>query len=70
MWNTAQAHFATIMGGGNPRRWIVSTATCSATTPAFAAEFTSDVVLGFYEGLSTKVPWEPLGRLFRTYDAR
>ena len=70
VWNTAQAHFATIMGAGILAVDREHGDLLSDYTRAFAAEFTSDVVLGFYEGLEHEgAMWEPLGRLFRTYDA-
>ena len=70
VWATANAHFATIMGAGILAVETAHGELLSDYTRAFAHEFTSDVELGFYEGLEHEgAMWEPLGVLFQTYDA-
>ncbi|MGB8860860.1 MAG: amidase [Ilumatobacteraceae bacterium] len=70
VWHTANAHFATIMGAGILAVEREHGELLSDYTRAFAKEFTSDLEFGFYEGLEHEgAMWEPLGRLFETYDA-
>ncbi len=70
VWATANAHFATIMGAGILAVDKAHGVLLSDYTRAFAREFTTDVELGFYEGLEHEgAMWEPLGVLFQTYDA-
>jgi aspartyl-tRNA(Asn)/glutamyl-tRNA(Gln) amidotransferase subunit A len=70
IWATAQAHFATIMGAGILAVDEAHGELLSDYTRAFAHDFTHDLEFGFYEGMEHEGElWEPLGRLFQTYDA-
>lgn len=68
IWAAAQAHFATIMGAGIAHVAADYGDLLCDYTRAFAATMTSQ--LGFYEGTELEGRlWEPLGRLFESYDA-
>jgi aspartyl-tRNA(Asn)/glutamyl-tRNA(Gln) amidotransferase subunit A len=68
IWAAAQAHFAAIMASGIAAIDEAHGDLLSDYTRAFAAT-TNAPGLGFYEGLELEGQlWEPLGRLFQTYD--
>ncbi len=70
IWATARAHFATIMGAGILAVDRDHGDLLSDYTRAFAHDFTSELAFGFYEGMEHEgAIWEPLGELFKTYDA-
>ncbi len=68
IWIAARAHFAAIMGAGIAHVEAEHGDMLCDYTRAFAATMVS--TSGFYEGMELEGQlWEPLGRLFETYDA-